>query len=203
MTNLHTHTHLDVRQNGTKPRLVDQPAPTMLGEGLAKGVPVWRNGNQQNAAERPVTEPAPTIHFGHNLNQVEWVHERPAPTIVATRRSEDGMLVGRQLPDGEGRNVGGKNWTEGRPATTVAADPRINPPGHKLNAEDTAAGPDDYNGRDGKNAVRVTVQEAAILQSFPADFPWQGSRTAQFRQVGNAVPPGLAKAILSALLEAK
>ena len=46
---------------------------------------------------------------------------------------------------------------------------------------------------------RLTVQEAAAIQTFPAGMVWEGKQSAQFRQIGNAVPPTLAFHVAKAL----
>jgi DNA (cytosine-5)-methyltransferase 1 len=46
---------------------------------------------------------------------------------------------------------------------------------------------------------RITVQEAAAIQTFPLGMDWQGPQSAQYRQIGNAVPPRLALAAAEAV----
>lgn len=109
-------------------------------------------------------------------------------------------------------------WVGKRPATTVAGDARVWPPGHKVNADDErrlgAEARERYGDRAGTKAERVTIAEAAALQSYPPSFVWDAevvdprtkklkpiTKTKTFLQIGNAVPPLLAEAVIAAAIE--
>jgi DNA (cytosine-5)-methyltransferase 1 len=53
-----------------------------------------------------------------------------------------------------------------------------------------------------KRLRRLTVEEAAAIQTFPRDMAWAGRVGSQFKQIGNAVPPRLAFHVALAVREA-
>lgn len=89
-----------------------------------------------------------------------------------------------------------EEWPEKRPATAVAGRDIVQNPGATANR---------FNGstKSRNDGIRVTVEEAGVLQSFRPDYSWTAARTRteQYRAVGDAVPPLLARAVLGALLD--
>jgi DNA (cytosine-5)-methyltransferase 1 len=180
----------DVRMANGTVRDVDHPAGTITAS-LDNGNHRWMlhtNRDQRSDGTRqvidPSARPAPTLtaksggqwvyRNGNQANAARRDLEEPAPTVMFAERSNK------------------VEWVHQRPAATVQGDPRIAQPGHR----DREGGERQFEGE----SIRVTVQEAAILQSFPADYPWQGTKSAQFRQVGDAVCPRLAVAVIGTCL---
>ncbi|MFJ2114581.1 DNA cytosine methyltransferase [Streptomyces sp. NPDC087850] len=72
--------------------------------------------------------------------------------------------------------------------------------GHRANecmwvAEPSAAPPAGQEAA--PDPIRITAAEAGTLQTFPANYPWAGTKGQQFSQIGNAVPPLLAAHLLA------
>lgn len=128
----------------------------------------------------------------------------PNPSIVTYARCPD---LRPNPYGGHVFNGGGRPIDLSRPAPTLLASMG----GNKTPWVDTEGVVPEYHSylvaggrpRAGRvaGARRITVEEAALLQTFPAGVHFAGSRSSCYRQIGNAVPPVLARALGSALAE--
>lgn len=56
--------------------------------------------------------------------------------------------------------------------------------------------------RDFVGMPRLTTRMAARIQGFPDEWQFSGRKTAAYRQIGNAFPPPVAKAVASQIYQA-
>lgn len=130
-------------------------------------------------AKTPVLRRSPYAGMLFNGQGRAMGLDRPAPTLPAS-------MGGNRTPiiDEGDLYLGKESWilgyhdrlfSEGRPALNKL------PPSAQLR--------------------RLTVEEAAALQTFPRDVRWQGSQSSKYRQIGNAVPPMLAFHVASAVAD--
>lgn len=158
-----------------------QTYPTMLRSNYGSG------GVAANRGERTADQPAPTLTSKADRNK--WDGETNMTTteaaalqsypVSATKNMGRGMV--ERYGDRPGRSVD-------EPAFTVRASAGGTEPGGFV-----------WKNADG-STNKTQASEAATLQTYEPPFVWCGTKTKQFLQIGNAVPPLLAEHILAALI---
>ena len=175
------------------------------------GVPQHRRRVILWAGPHPLTEPAPThgpgraapwVSMGEALGLgLEWVPMRTGSQDVGKPAIPlSGPATAIATSTGKAPwETAGASWLA-RPSPTVSAVGEQKGSGPGGNPEKMQRASDALYLATGRR--RLTPAECAVLQAFPADHPFQGGSGAQYRQIGNAVPPRLAEVVGRALLEA-
>lgn len=177
-----------------------EPMPSLFGDGLLPWVSMadalgW---GRPKPAWTLTARASPLMHGGsgayetikREIENGEWSVNTGRAWVKGGSR-EDAQTVPSSAP---APTISGQTdaWWFTRPATTLVGS----------FCPDIVAGPGVDLTRprqDRAGSVRISINDALVLQSFPADYPLQGSKSKQFQQVGNAVPPRLAAHILAKL----
>lgn len=146
-------------------------------------------GDAQDRGERGYDEPSATVTTKAGRNKV--VQVRRARGYDGAVRSTDDPSLAILGSDDNGdlrfqfeRQANGGRRTADEPSLTIMAG---HDNGNLRLATDT-------------HDRRLSLREALLLQSFPADYPLYGTTEKRWEQVGNAVPPLLAAAVLRPLI---
>ncbi len=179
------------------------------------GVPQHRRRVILWAGPAPLTEPAPTHGPGRPLPWVsmgEALQPLPSTLYVGAGTNPHGPgkaherterdITDEPAPTVTAERIGNAGqWPIlGRPSPTVSAVGEQKGSGPGGNPEKMQRASDALYLATGRR--RLTTAECAVLQDFPAGHPFQGGSGAQYRQIGNAVPPRLAELVGRALMEA-
>lgn len=163
-------------------------------------------GDSTKRGERLASEPAPTVTSKIDRNQWTLRTGVNTATVGPGAKRDELMAEGRwqECHKPQERSVDWHDRTLAPAGTSsTVVDPR---PVSESSGTITGKGTAEWGERTERapgpkqrdpKGVRVSVHEAGVLQSFPANYPWQGNKGKQYLQCGNAVPPLLALHSLS------
>lgn len=160
------------------------------------------NGDTIRTFRDVTDEPSPTIMASKSGNKGPWVEGKPAWWWRASRSDEPSRAIGAgrnaSIIEGPARTICGNRaprWCyPNGPSLPITATEGKGATGRKNRGSDSLK---DLTGR-----RRLTIEECAILQGFPRDWPFTGTKTSRYRQVGNAVPPLMAELLAKKVIEA-
>lgn len=162
----------------------------------------YRDAAKPEFPEGPFSRPEDCGLFGRPWRQLSEVLAKTEPVTGEDLIRPSGEMAARLhgLRPGQGAKSPGKRETT-RPGGHwgylqggFVADPRL--PARTV----TASSQQDWIMLPDGSHRRLTPLECALIQSFPEEWKFAGSRASQYRLIGNAVPPLLAEAIGGMLL---
>jgi DNA (cytosine-5)-methyltransferase 1 len=164
------------------PRPTSSDDPPTLRRALAQLPRVGEPGNDSlcrakvTPAKAPVMRRSPFAGMMFNGAGRPMELDSPAPTLPASMGGNKTPIVDQEQIDADAEpwilGYHARLWRGGTPFKTVP-----------------------------KRMRRITVEEAAAIQTFPLGMEWCGPQSAQYRQIGNAVPPRMALAAAEAVKE--
>lgn len=136
--------------------------------------------NKTNYHPKPILEPSEYISTGKAIGDLINVPENPEINHVPTRHRPDMVERMMKLKEGQSLYKGYSDAWKKCPWDEASCTIKENHGGVNIHP---------------KLPRVLTAREMARIQSFPDDFIFEGPKNKQLVQLGNAVPPLLAKAI--------
>lgn len=164
------------------PAATSEDLPPTVRQTLSRHPPLGAPGNdslctaQVTPARNPVLRRSPWAGLLFNGKGRALNVNAPAPTLPATMGGNRTPIIDQLELEGKAE----ENWVVGYHRRLLAGRGPV------------AKVP--------KRMRRLTVEEAAVLQSFPSSWELTGRQSSRYRQIGNAVPPKLGLAVAEQVL---